>query len=117
PVFRTYETLDMVNPRYLNQAHNEPAQLLIEAGLFGAALMLGFAVWWGRRARDAWRAQPADLEVTLRRAAMLSASLFLIHSFVDYPLRTPSAAVVFAVLCALMLPANTRALRQDRARR
>ena len=117
PVFRTYETLDMVNPRYLNQAHNEPAQLLIEAGLFGAALMLGFALWWGRRALDAWRAQPADLEVTLRRAATLSASLFLIHSFVDYPLRTPSAAVVFAVLCALMLPANTRSLRQDRARR
>lgn len=112
PVYRSYETLAMVNPFYLNQAHNEPAQLLIEAGVAGLALMLGLLAWWGRHAVAAWRG-PDDREtVALRRAAALASSFYLIHSLVDYPLRTPSGAVVFAMLCAMMLPPRAQKSRR-----
>lgn len=113
PVYRTYETLTTLSPSYLNQAHNEPAQIFIEAGVAGLLLMVGFLVWWARWAFDAWSAGEQDQAGLLRRAAALSASLFLIHSIVDYPLRTPSGAVVFAILCALMLPARPRPYRND----
>lgn len=106
PVYRTYETLETLYPRYLNQAHNEPAQIFIEAGVPGVLLLLAFLMWWGRAGLSAWRAKGES--TTLRRGAMLASMLFLIHSLVDYPLRTPSAAVVFAMLCALMLPAPDR---------
>lgn len=111
PVYRTYETLETVNPVYLNQAHNEVAQLIIEAGFAGLALVLALLLWWGRRAVAAWRAGDGET-IVLRRAAVLSSALFLIHSLVDYPLRTPSGAVVFAMLCALMLPVRARAARR-----
>ncbi len=112
PVYRSYETLEMVNPFYLNQAHNEPAQLLIEAGVAGLALMLGLLAWWGRRAVAAWRVRDDGETVLLRRAAALASSFYLIHSLVDYPLRTPSGAVVFAMLCAMMLPPRARESRR-----
>lgn len=108
PVYRTYETLAMINPVYLNQAHNEPAQILIEAGVPGALLMIAFLVWWARLAFAAWSARGDGEALLMRRAASLGSLLYLLHSLVDYPLRTPSGAVVFAMLCALMLPVRGR---------
>ncbi|URW74442.1 O-antigen ligase family protein [Sphingomonas donggukensis] len=106
PVYRTYETLDTMTMNYLNQAHNEPAQLLIEGGLAAAILIVALLGWVIVRGRAAWSGglvTPATLR--LRRVAVVAVAMVLAHSLVDYPLRTGSISVVFAVLCAIMLPA------------
>ncbi len=106
PVYRTYETLDTLTINYLNQAHNEPAQLLIEGGIGAAALIVAGLAWWVARVRGAWAGGwtlPEGLR--LRRAASVATGIVIVHSLVDYPLRTAAIAVVFAVVCAMMLAA------------
>ncbi len=104
PVYRTYETLDTLTINYLNQAHNEPAQLLIEGGIGAAALIVAGLAWWAARAHSAWTGGwPMPEGLRLRRAASVATGIVIVHSLVDYPLRTPSIAVVFAVALAMML--------------
>jgi O-antigen ligase len=109
PVNRTYEALETMRSKYLNQAHNEIAQMGIEAGIAGLVLIAAFTVWWAGQAVNAWRYNGAEEPILLRRAASIGGLLFLLHCLVDYPLRTSSGAVVFAMLCALMLPPPERA--------
>lgn len=97
PVFRSNENLDLVGDRYLNRAHNEYLEMLIEGGVLGAVL-LGLAailliaglVRLIRRPQRAGNPGPA-----LAGAAMLM--LLILHSFVDYPLRIDAIAAVAAV--------------------
>lgn len=90
PTFISLEPLEAVDPSVPNRAHNDYLELLLEAGLFGAAALLLasgivlFMAWrsW-RRARD-WRPQIAfGFGVLVLIAA---------HSVVDYPLRSMSLA-------------------------
>lgn len=115
PVYRTYETLETLDRSYLNQAHNEPAQMLIEGGLIALLLMLGLLFWVALRGRDAWRGGLATREDTrLRRSATAAVLIVLVHSLVDYPLRTSGMAIVFAAACAFMLAAPGATRRSSR---
>lgn len=106
PVFRSYETLAVLNRNYWNQAHNEPIQLLMEGGLVAAALMVGLLIWFARRSIAAWAGGlPTDEDSRLRRAASAAVAIALLHSLVDYPLRTAALAVVVAVCAAMMTTA------------
>ncbi len=118
PVYRTYETLETYQRTYLNQAHNEPVQLLVEAGVAGLILILGAMLWIFRRAFGAWRGGiVADEGGRVRRAATAAVLIAVGHSLVDYPLRTSGFAIVFAVCCALMLAAPDAAERLRRRER
>jgi O-antigen ligase len=108
PVFRANENLDLVGPTYLNHAHNDALELLIEAGLAGA-LLLALAtlllamrlVHFMRRSNRARGTAPA-----LAGTAMLV--LLILHSLIDYPLRTDALAAVAAVaLGFLFSPAQS----------
>jgi hypothetical protein len=44
------------------------------------------------------------LDLALARAAPIVIVLLLIHSAMDYPLRTPALSVLFAVACACLVP-------------
>ncbi len=105
PVFRTYETVDTVALTYLNNAHNELAQIGIESGLFGLVLVAAFVIWWARSAIEIWRgtvAGKASAQSTLAKASSVIIGLALLHSLVDYPLRTAAISVVFAICCAIL---------------
>lgn len=115
PVFRSYETPDTLTLDYLNQAHNEPAQLLIEAGVGGVLLMTGVVAWIIARGRIAWAGGLATFEANrLSRVAVIAVGMMLVHSLVDYPMRTPALAVVFAVLCAMLTDAPFTERRRNR---
>lgn len=100
-VYRSVETLDTLSSRYLNHAHNDYLEIVLEMGVPGVVLLLaflGFMIWLGigviRRGADRSRG--------LAYAGMVCSGLLLLHSAVDYPLRTPLLSVVFGLCCALM---------------
>lgn len=95
PVFRIVEPLSLLSPLYHNHAHNDPVEMLIEAGAMGA-LLIGFALFvWGRLGVTAWRDARAEGVIGLTGWWMMT--LILAASLVDYPLRTPLVMVVAAV--------------------
>jgi O-antigen ligase len=100
-VFRSVEPLEQLDPTFFNHAHNEYLETWLEAGWLGAALILAFLIWYGRRLWAAWKAGPSR-ERDLQRAASIALLAMLAHSGVDYPLRTATLAVLFA-LCAAIL--------------
>jgi O-antigen ligase len=100
-VYRSVEPVNTLDETYFNQAHNDYLETWLEAGWFGAALIIAFLVWFMRRAWTAWRA-PASVERDLQLAASIAVSAVLLHSVVDYPLRTETIAVLFAVFCAFL---------------
>jgi O-antigen ligase len=100
-VYRSVEPLSTLDPTFFNQAHNDYLELWLETGWVGAILLIGFAIWFLRRALSAWRATPSTTS-DLGRAATIAIVAVLAHSAVDYPLRTVALATVFALLCALV---------------
>jgi O-antigen ligase len=92
-----------------NHAHNDYAELWLEAGYPALAAMmvfwllflaLGVRVWLLQKsAHTAWSR-------LLSKVAWAGAALSLLHSFVDYPLRTTANTAVLAVLLGLALAAT-----------
>ncbi len=105
-VERRFEDPDTVDSTYINHAHNDYLEIALELGLPGLILVALFLAWWARRTAAAWR--PAEGNVYGRAASIASAAL-LVHSLVDFPLRTAANAAVFAMclglLCVRMAPA------------
>ncbi len=99
-VYRTYESPDTVTTEYVIHAHNDYAEIAMELGLAGIALMLLFLAWWGRAVRAVWRDVAAN---PYARAASIASAAVLIHSLVDFPLRTAAIAAAFATCLALLL--------------
>lgn len=116
PVYRSIEPLDRLDPTYFNQAHNDYLETWLETGWIGMALILVFLAWWGRRSWACWRAPPSR-NADLQRAASAALLMILLHSFVDYPLRTETIAVLFALFAAILegaaAPAEVRTRRKS----
>ncbi len=104
-IYRSYETRDGLQFAYLNQAHNEYLQILIEFGIFGVAALVAGLAWYARRVWQAFRVEPESRTVNRQqRAAAMVMVFVIVHSAADYPLRTDGFAVYFALLCALLTP-------------
>jgi hypothetical protein len=102
-VFRRFEPVDQLKTVYLNHAHMELVEIIVEGGVLAVVLLGAFLVWWGRRAIFAWR-QPASsrFEGNLGRLGSITTGLALLASLVDYPLRTPIHAAIFVIGCIWM---------------
>lgn len=99
PVYRTMEPLSAINTTYRNHVHNDWLELLLETGLAGTLVAALFFVWWGSRIRAIWRAEEPD---RFAQAAVIATALILLHSLVDYPLRTAAISSVFAICLGLI---------------
>jgi len=106
PVFRQYETDDILISSYFNHAHNEVLEMTVMAGLPGLALLAVFLLWWGGRLRTVVKAR-ADASVRLARLGALAVGGLLLASLVDYPLRAPIVAAVFAMACCWLCEYRT----------
>jgi len=100
-VYRSVEPLEELDGTFFNQAHNEYLETWLEAGWLGIGLVLAFLVWYSRRCWKAWKAPPSR-EGDLQRAASIGIGVLILHSVGDYPLRTVTLAVVFALCCGLL---------------
>jgi O-antigen ligase len=100
-VYRSVEPLAELDDTFFNQAHNDYLETWLETGWLGIGLLLAFLVWYFRRSLSAWRAPPSR-EGDLQRAASIGVGVLLLHSVADYPLRTVTLAVMFALCCGLL---------------
>lgn len=97
-VYKIGEPTALLNQSYLNHAHNDWLEWILEGGVPVAMLMAVALFGWGRQALRLWnRRREGDGEWRLALAA--AAMLFVLGaaSLVDYPLRVPSIACVFAI--------------------
>ncbi|MER9890688.1 O-antigen ligase family protein [Mesorhizobium sp. M0119] len=93
--YQIYEREGMIFRQYVNHAHNEYLEIAFEGGIPAILLMAGyFALLFAALARV--RRAP------LQKAAFLSVFFLLIHSLVDYPLRTGALAITFAYMNAII---------------
>jgi O-antigen ligase len=102
PAYLRFEPDDQLKLSYANQAHNEPAQLLIEGGLAGGALLLLLVGWWAWRSIAIWRPSASGSEATAARAGSVVLGIALLASLADYPLRTPLFAGIAIIAAVLM---------------
>jgi O-antigen ligase len=113
PGFRSFYT-----NLFVNEAHNDYAQLLVETGLLGFALMLWFVIVVYRRGLPTSRRWEFQWDGAVSLAALLGCTGILLHSFVDFNLQIPANAALFYVLCALaaseLSPESSRSRRSRR---
>lgn len=89
----------IIDRTYINHAHNDYLELLLEAGLLGLLLLALFLAWWIRQTYRVWQ---SPLSSRFAKAATIASAAILAHSAVDYPLRTAAIAAVFAACLGLM---------------
>ncbi|TKD48553.1 MAG: O-antigen ligase domain-containing protein [Mesorhizobium sp.] len=93
--YQIYEKEGMIFKKYVNHAHNEYLEIVFEGGALAVLLMaLYFVMLFTTLTKI--RRDP------LQKAAFLSVSFLLIHSLVDYPLRTEALAMTFAFMNAII---------------
>lgn len=96
PAYRSFYTRFFVN-----EAHNDYLQMLVEMGTIGA--ILGAWLIWltfrnARNKLDGWVESPNG---TMTVAAVLGCIGILLHSALDFNLQIPANAALFYVLCAI----------------
>lgn len=110
-VYPAIERLEDVNPLYFNRVHNEYLELLIEFGVPGLIVLLLFIFLVGNRISGGVRGTKELGAFAL--PAAVSIVLVGLHSIVDYPLRTQSHAVIFAVACGFLLALHRKRQEAD----
>ncbi|MCM8731994.1 O-antigen ligase family protein, partial [Hephaestia sp. GCM10023244] len=116
PVFDASERLEVVRPSYANRAHNDYLEYSLEAGVVGVlalAIALVFAlyrIWTTLRRNDDRRARVQALCV------LGVLTVLLLHSLVDYPMRSLSLGVMAGLFGGLLSGGvRGRALRVRRS--
>jgi putative inorganic carbon (HCO3(-)) transporter len=99
-IYPWYEDVTKVGTTYANHAHNDLLELLIETGLVGLIVLALFLVWLGKRSWQLWNGNRNENLVAL--SASLATFAVLLHSLVDYPLRTAAISSLIALCCVLM---------------
>lgn len=106
----TDENLDT----FANRAHNDGLEALMESGVIAIVVLALFLVWYARRLNSVWwlsRKGEANRDLRLAQAGSIMVALLLMHSLLDYPLRTGAIMAVAAFACALLIPPAPRTPR------
>jgi O-antigen ligase len=96
PQFRTFYT-----NFFVNEAHNDYLQLLVEMGLLGFGTMLWFLLTLYTRAIKKIGNWAGEMTGAVTLACGLGLSGILVHSVVDFNLQIPANAALFYVLCTI----------------
>lgn len=115
PVYAAAEPPDTLSSEYFNHAHNDWVELWLEGGWPMAAVVAGGLCWSASAAARAWRPSASDSSAALAQAASIAIGLMLVHSLVDYPLRTEAMISVFGLACAFLVsPPSARSANNPR---
>ncbi len=112
PEFRSFYT-----NFFMNQAHNDYLQLLVETGLAGFSIAVWFLVLVFRRAAGKLKNWTETASGALTVAALLGCVGILVHSFLDFNLQIPANAALFYVLCAIAASAPLQESQRRRVAR
>lgn len=106
PVYQTHEKLETVTNKFVNHAHNDYLELLVETGLPGMLLAALLLLWWALASWRAWSSAGEDRN--WKRAASIAVGVVLGHSIVDYPARTAAIMVVLALSLTILARSDRR---------
>jgi len=104
-VYRLYETTSNVSRVFVPHAHNDYLEIMVDMGLLGGVMIIAFWLWWAQTLLNLLRNGRRTSAVA--KAASLAILLVLLHSFVDYPLRTIAIGTLFGFSLGLMVRRNT----------
>jgi len=104
-IYTMYEDKSTISTTYVNNAHNDYLQIWIEFGIFGAALIAGFLLWYSSTAIFWMRKRSSKSKVKL--IYLLCLLMPLLHSAADYPLRTIAISAIFTFLVAMLCRKET----------
>ena len=97
-VYPLYENPQQVTTMFVIHAHNDFVEVALEL-----ILIVLFLAWWGAAVWRVWRTPEAG---PFARAAAIASAAILIHSLVDFPLRTAAIASCFGMCLALLAGAR-----------
>jgi len=97
-VFRIAEPFSLLEPTYLNHAHDDLLETIIETGIFGPVIFLCAVIWAVRRI-VVTASQGGETARVCRMGALIFA-LVIIASLSDYPARTPMVMAFLAIAAA-----------------
>jgi O-antigen ligase len=115
-VYTMHEAPSSMIDEYVNHAHNDWLELWLEGGLPAAALMAAFIILFSVQAIRVWNPRGIYAPLVLPRAASIGALVLLLHSIVEFPLRMPALACIFAAMLALMMAAPSKPPAQHSSR-
>jgi O-antigen ligase len=110
PQFRTFYT-----NFFVNQAHDDYLQLLVETGLVGFGTMVWFLMVLYRSVLRKIKNWMSDVSSAVSLACMLSFTGILVHSVLDFNLQIPANAALFYVFCTIA--ASPPLLQRSRKRK
>jgi O-antigen ligase len=111
-IYASGENPANIAPTYINHAHNDYLELLLETGAPGLILIMLFLGWWAWAALRVWRSPSST---PFARAATVASAAILAHSIVDFPLRTSAIAALLAA-CVGTMAQPPRERRSERAK-
>lgn len=109
-VYRLYESPDRVSSEFVVHAHDDYVEIALELGIPGIVLMLLFLGWWIAAVWSVWRKWRPS---AFARAASIASAAVLVHSLVDFPLRTAAISTCFAMCLALLAEKRTPQLQES----
>ena len=104
-VYPLFEDPATVSTTFVNHAHSDYLEIALEAGIPGVLLVVAFLLWWTSRAVPIWRSAAVDRYAL---AGSIASAAILVHSLVDYPLRTAALSAIMAACLALMARPRAR---------
>ena len=110
PVYQMFEPASDLDVSYVNHAHDDWLELWLEGGWAAVAILLVFVGWFVISSIRVWRRSEGDrgsglaIDRLVPQAASIVIMLLMMHSVVDYPLRTTALSTLFGFCCALLVP-------------
>lgn len=102
-VFAAREPLSIVRPTYVNHAHSDYMEIALEGGVPAIVILAGFLIWFcavaALRLRACRWGSVGFAPVVIAVAGVLE---LILHSLLDYPLRTLALAGLAAMYCAVL---------------
>jgi O-antigen ligase len=114
-MYRAAEPRALLHLQYLNHAHNDYAELVIDAGLAGAAVLVAALMWYLIQSVRAFRPKPGvdGLDCRLAQAACGVVLIAALASITDYPVRTPIWMLVLAICSVWLVAPRASGLETD----
>lgn len=96
----------MIDRFFVNHAHNDYLELAVELGAPAVLIITLFLLWWGKVVIQMFRSPASDRFAV---AGAIASAAILLHSLVDYPLRTAAISVVFSMTLVLIIQSRRAA--------
>lgn len=95
---------------FVNEAHNDYVQVLLETGILGFSAVLGFLFFLYRAGLREVR-EERNLQSAIKIAALVGCSGIVCHSIIDFNLHVPANELWYFVLCAIVGAEKERSRR------